>query len=151
MLPWLATVFLVPVLVSPKSTVLVHCCLAARPLHKDLDFIFIISFHFSHHKVCIVFSLFLEFRNYTRQVPKYSWDLGVASKWLIHSVFSPLVYFLYYLFLFPPSRILITHDLPLQYPPFTSLSSFSSQFPLLCSCPRVFPTCFSKQVIEFLN
>lgn len=55
MLSWLATVFLVPVLVSPKFIILFHCHLATKLFHKELDFIFIFSFYFSHHKGILYF------------------------------------------------------------------------------------------------
>lgn len=81
----------------------------ACPL-KKLDFIFL---SFLHHKVCIIFSLFSEFRSY-EIIPGFGDFIYI---YIYESFFG---------LFFHPSRILITHGLSLQYLSSRSLSSFPS-------------------------
>lgn len=87
MLSWLATVFLVPVLVSPKFIILFHCHLVTKLFHKELDFIFILFFYFSHHKGVLYF---LCLRNSGIAPDRSQTCLGI---WRCLSNYRPKVFF----------------------------------------------------------
>lgn len=130
MLSCLATVFLVPVLVSPKFRILFHCNLSGFFINNWIPFL---SFHliFPITKLhCIFFILGIQEWNLdmSQNCPRI-WEclLNYRSQlffhlWLIFNIIWP----------FPPlSRIVITCELSLQYLSSKSFSSFPSQFLLL--------------------
>lgn len=126
-----------------KLTILFHCHLATRLFHKELDFIFILSFYFPITKYVLYFLS--------------SWNSGITPDRPQNypGIFGCLphyrvkLFFLYYLVFSSHVgfSVLMSYLSSIFHP------SLFHPFPHNCHyifALEIFSTCFSKQVIDFL-